>query len=111
MLKAWRNVRGGLIKVEPTIMDEILKQPLFGNPHIPNLVLEKLNTNVHVGKAMALARCACIKNLWNPITHNWKDLKGFSIRHTMVSIVIHNNLMMNILWDPSVVPSKIVLSD
>jgi len=95
-LKAWRNVKGGLIKVEPTIMDEIFKQPFFGNPHIPHLVPKKFNTNVHVGRTMALAGYTCIKDLWNSIIHNWKDLKDLSIRHTMASIVTHNNLMMNI---------------
>jgi hypothetical protein len=29
----------------------------------------------------------------------------------MASIVTHNNLMMNIPWDPGAVPSKIVLND
>jgi hypothetical protein len=60
---------------------------------------------------MALARCTCIKNLWNSITRNWKDLKDLNIRHTMASIVTHNNLMMNIPWDQSVVLSKILLGD
>jgi hypothetical protein len=54
-LKAWKNVKGGLIKIESTIMDEIFKQPLFGNPHIPHPVPEELNTSAHVGRAMALA--------------------------------------------------------
>jgi hypothetical protein len=89
-------------------MDEIFKQPFFGNPHIPHPIPEKLNTNVHMGRTMALARCTCIKDLWNSITHYWKDLKDLNIRHTMASIVTHNNLMMNVLWVPGVVPSKIV---
>jgi hypothetical protein len=110
-LKAWKNVKGGLIKVEPTIVDEVFKQTLFDNLHIPHLVLEELKTNAHVGKVMVLARCTCIKDLWNSIIHNWKDLKDLNIRHTMASIVTHNNMMMNILWDPSAIPSKIILGD
>ncbi len=34
---AWLNVRPGLIKSDPTNSDEVLRQPLFGNPSILNL--------------------------------------------------------------------------
>jgi hypothetical protein len=112
LLKAWRNVRCGLIKFErPTILDENFKQPLFGNSHIPQLVFEELNTSVHVGKTMFIARCTCIRDLWNSIIHNWKELKYLSIRHITTSFATHNNLMMNIPWDPGVVPLEIVSSD
>jgi hypothetical protein len=106
LLKAWRN-----ISKTPTIIDEDFKQPLFGNPHIPHLVFEELNSSVHVGRVMAIARCTCIKDLWNSIIQNWKELKYLSIRHTMAFVTTHNNLMMNIPWDPSVVPLEIVPSD
>ncbi len=33
---AWLNVRPGLIKSNPTNLDEVLRQPLFGNPSIFN---------------------------------------------------------------------------
>ncbi len=60
---------------------------------------------------MALIGCTCIKDLWNSITHYQKVLKDLNIKHTMASIVTHNNLMMNIPQDPGVIPSKIVSSD
>jgi hypothetical protein len=93
-LKAWRNVKGSLIKIEPIIMDEVFKQPLFGNPHIPHLVLENFNINVLVGTTMALV-----------------GFKRFNIRRTMAFIAIHNNLLINIPWDLGAIPSKIVLGD
>jgi hypothetical protein len=34
---AWLNVRPGLIKSDPTNLDEVLRQPLFGNPSILNV--------------------------------------------------------------------------
>jgi hypothetical protein len=64
-------------------MDEVFKQLLFGNPHIPHPIPEELNISVHVGRTMALIGCACIKDLWNSITHYYKDLKDLNIRHTM----------------------------
>jgi len=109
LLKAWRNVIGGLIKAKcPTILDEDFKQPLFDNPHIPHLVFEEFNTNVHVGKVIFIARCTCIRNLWNSNIHNWKELKYLSIRHTTASFATHNNLMMNIPSDLGVVPLEVV---
>jgi TATA-box binding protein (TBP) (component of TFIID and TFIIIB) len=48
------------------------------------------------GETMPLIGCTCIKDLWNSITHYYKDLKDLNIRHTMAFIVTHNNLMINI---------------
>jgi hypothetical protein len=33
---AWLNVKLGLIKSDPSNLDEVLRQPLFGNPSILN---------------------------------------------------------------------------
>lgn len=92
-------------------MDEVFKQPFFGNPHIPHPIPEELNISAHVGRAMVLVGCTGIKDLSNSIIQYYKDLKNLNIRHTMASIVTHNNLMMNIPWDPGAIPSKIVLGD
>jgi hypothetical protein len=72
-LKPWRNKRGGLIKVEPTIMDAVFKQPFFGNPCIPHPIPKELNISAHVGRTMVIAGCTCIKDLWNSIIHYWKE--------------------------------------
>jgi hypothetical protein len=72
-------------------MDEVFKQPLISNPHIPHPGHEDLNINVLVGGAMALA--------WFKRSQH-KAHNG-----------IHNNLLMNIPWDLGAVPLKIVLGD
>jgi hypothetical protein len=61
LMGAWRNVRDSLVKAEPTILDEILCQPLLGNIHILPLISKNLILATHVGKAMAFVGCTHVR--------------------------------------------------
>jgi hypothetical protein len=59
-MDVWRCARLGLLK-ESSCLDEVMRQPFFGNTLIPllgaNLLLLVATQN---GRAMALAGCSCI---------------------------------------------------
>jgi hypothetical protein len=81
LVGTWRNVWDGLLKVQPTLLDEILK-------------------TTHVGRAMALIGCTHMKDFWDSINSCYKELKDFGVRRTIASITARNNLVANIPWDP-----------
>jgi len=49
-------VRAGLVKIEPTLQAEVLKQPIFSNPLVTNYVGQPLGVNgLSEGRAIAKA--------------------------------------------------------
>jgi len=60
------NVRVGLVKTELTSQVEVLKQPIFNNPLITNVVDRPLGVNrLNEGPAIAKVSYTKIKNLWD----------------------------------------------
>ncbi len=57
IIGAWLNVRPGLIKMDPTNIAEILMQPLFGNPSIPQ-------RKRHPVRNKRFERSKCLCTLW-----------------------------------------------
>jgi len=78
----WLNVRPGLIKFNPTNSDEVLKQPLFGNPSILNSRGIPLGVGgVSEGNALAQSRCFRVKDIWNDVTKDWKGFTDLGMSH------------------------------
>ncbi len=111
LMGAWRNVRDNLVKAKPTILDEILCQPFFGNIHILHLVSKNLILVAQVGKTMAFVGCTRVKDLWDATSCNWKELKDLGLRRTSTSVVACNNLMINMPWGPCTTSSMFIQRD
>ncbi len=63
---AWLNVRPGLIKSDLSNLDEVLRQPLFGNPSILNASGTPLGVGgMSEGNAFAQFGYSRIKDMWN----------------------------------------------
>ncbi len=89
------------MNAEPTILDEILCQPLFGNIHILLPVSENLTLATHVGEeAMAFIGCTRVKDLWDATSCNRKELKDLGLRSTSTFVATCNNLVTNMPWEP-----------
>ncbi len=104
-------MRDSLVKGEPTILDEILCQSLFGYIHILLPVSKNLTLAAHVGKAMAFVGCTSVKDLWDATSCNWKELKDLGLKKTSTSIVTCNNLVINMPWEPCTKSSTLIQRD
>jgi len=76
-LKTFIAIRGNLIQRESEIINEILRQPMFGNP----MILEVADTPLGKGPNMRLHLWArsgicTIKNLWDEAEGDWKTAKA-----------------------------------
>jgi len=111
LMGVWRNVRDNLVKGEPTILDEILCQSLFGYIHILLPVSKNLTLAPHVGKAMASVGYTRVKDLWDATSCNWKELKDLGLKKTSTSVVTCNNLVINMPWDPCTTSSTLIQRD
>jgi hypothetical protein len=99
IVEAWMNARQGLTKSEPTTEDEILRQPIFGNPSI----LSASGTPLEVsgrseGSAFALAGCSRIKDIWNPERHCWKGLSELGMSQHAANIRHWEIITASIPW-------------
>jgi len=79
---AWLNVRLGLIKSDPSNLDEILRQPLFGNLSILNARGTLLGVGgVSEGNAFAQSGYSRVKDIWNVEAKDWKGLTDLGMKH------------------------------
>jgi hypothetical protein len=79
---AWLNVRPSLIKSNPTNSDEVLRQPLFGNPSILNSRGIPIRVGgVSEGNALAQFGCSRVKDIWNDAAKDWKGLTDLGMNH------------------------------
>jgi len=79
---AWLNVRPSLIKSDPTNSDEVLRQPLFGNPSILNSRGIPIRVGgVSEGNALAQFGCSRVKDIWNDAAKDWKGLTDLGMNH------------------------------
>ncbi|CAM6027949.1 unnamed protein product [Sphagnum balticum] len=79
---AWLNVRPDLTKSDPTNLDEVLRQPLFGNPSILNASGFPLRVGgMSEGKALAQSGYSRVKDIWNAEAKDWKRLTDLGMKH------------------------------
>jgi hypothetical protein len=90
------NVRACLVKTEPTSQAEVLKQPIFSNPLVTNVVDRSLGVSgLSEGRAIVKVKCTRIKDLWDQEEREWKSLPAFGmnshvINRTNKDIIISN---------------------
>ncbi len=79
---AWLNVKLGLIKSDPSNLDEVLRQPLFGNPSILNANGTPLGVGrVNEGNVFAQSGYSWVKDIWNVEAKDWKGLTDLGMKH------------------------------
>ncbi|CAM6016855.1 unnamed protein product [Sphagnum balticum] len=99
IVEAWLNVRPGLTKTEPTTKDEILRQPLFGNPSILSARGTPLGVSGRSeGCAFAHSRCTRIRDLWNSESKNWKSLLELGMSRHAANIRHREIIVASIPW-------------
>ncbi len=99
IVEAWLNVRPGLTKKEPTTKDEILRQPIFGNPSILSASGTPLGVSGRSeGSAFAHAGCTRIRDLWNPESQSWKGLSELGMSRHAANIRHWEIIMASIPW-------------
>jgi hypothetical protein len=66
ILHSWLSVRPGLCKAKPTNSAEMLRQPIFGNPLIPNQEGRPLGfSGRSEGNALASVGCSRVGDFWD----------------------------------------------
>jgi len=98
---AWLNVRPGLIKSDPTNSDEVLRQPIFGNPSILNSRGFPLGVGgVSESNAFAQSGCSRVKDIWNVATKDWKGLTDLGMSHHPSNRLSREMITSSIPWRP-----------
>jgi hypothetical protein len=98
---AWLNVRTGLKKSDPMSGEEILRQPLFGNPSICNASGDPLGVSGRgEGSALAHSGCTRVKDLWNPESRNWKSLYELGMSRHASNMRGRDIITTSIPWRP-----------
>jgi hypothetical protein len=102
-MDAWTQVKLGLIKKEPSFLEEVLQQPLFDNDFIPLLIPNPLRqATTHIRRAITTVGCSCINNFWNASCGNWKEFGMIRIRRTqktIMLIMVRKNFIASIPWN------------
>jgi hypothetical protein len=98
---AWLNVRPGLIKSDPTNLDEVLRQPFFGNPSILNASGTPLGVGgVSEGNAFAQSGYFRVKDIWNVKAKDWKGLTDLGMKHHPANRRGMETITTSIPWRP-----------
>jgi hypothetical protein len=98
---AWLNVRPGLIKFDLTNLDEVLRQPLFGNPSILNASGTPLEVGgVSEGNAFAQFGYSRVKDIWNVEAKDWKGLMDLGLKHHPANRRGMETITTSIPWRP-----------
>ncbi len=101
IVEAWLNVRPGLIKSDPTNLDEVLKQPFFGNSSILNASGFSLGVGgLSEGVAFAQSEYSRVKNIWNSEAKNWKGLMDLGMKHHPANRRGMETITTSIPWRP-----------
>ncbi len=92
-------MRPGLIKSDPTNLDEVLRQPLFGNPSILNASGFPLGVGeVSKGNAFAQSRYSQVKDIWNVEAKDWKGLTNLRMKYHPANRRGMETIMTSIPW-------------
>jgi len=95
------NVRASLMKTKPTSQAEVLKQPIFGNPLVTNVVNCTLGVNgLSEGRTITKARCTKIKDLWDWEDREWKSLPTLGMNSHIINRTNKDIIIFNIPWNP-----------
>jgi hypothetical protein len=101
MVKAWLNVRPGLLKSDPASAAEILRQPIFGNPSILSPRGLPLGVSgFSEGRALAHAGCLRIKNMWCERSKDWKSLEALGLSYHPANRDAWETITNSIPWRP-----------
>ncbi len=99
---AWLNVKPGLIKSDPTNLNEVLRQLLFGNPSILNLKGIPLGVGgENEGNALAHSGCSRVKDIWNDAAKEWKVLTDLGMSHHPSNRLGRETITTSIPWHPN----------
>jgi hypothetical protein len=111
-IRAWLNVRLGLTKSDPTTTDEILRQPLFGNPSILSASDTPLSVSgLSEGCAFAHSECSRVKDLWSPENKDWRGLSELGMSHHTSNRRCRDIITASIPWRPDEHDSHIQVGD
>lgn len=106
------NVRAGLVKTKPTSQAKVLKQPIFDNPLVTNVVDRTLGVNgLSEGRAITKAGCTKIKDLWDWEDREWKSLPTLGMNSHIINRINKNIIISNIPWNPIAFPSRFQTSN
>jgi hypothetical protein len=109
---AWLNVKLGLTKSDPSTGEDILRQPIFGNPSILNASGDPLGVSGRgEGSALAHAGCIRIKHLWNPENRNWKGLSELGMNRHASTMRGRDIITASIPWSPDELDFHIKVGD
>jgi hypothetical protein len=101
------NVRAGLVKTKPTLQAEVLKQPIFNNPLVTNVVGRTLGVNgLNERHAITKVGCTKIKDLWDWEDREWKSLLTLGMNSHIINRINKNIIISNIPWNPVAFPSR-----
>jgi len=105
-------VRPGLTKSDPTTVDEILRQPLFGNPSILSASSTPLGMSGRSeGCAFAHSRCTRVKDLWSPKNKDWRGLWELGMNRHASNMRCRDIITASIPWRPDEHNSHIQVGD
>jgi hypothetical protein len=91
------NMRADLVKIEPTSQAEILKQPIFNNPLVTNVVSHPLGVSgLSEGRGIIKAGCTRIKDLWDREDKEWKNLLALRMNSHIINQTSKNIIISSI---------------
>jgi hypothetical protein len=80
------NVKVGFMKTEPTLQEEVLKQPIFNNPLVTNVVGHPLGVSgLSEGWAIIKVGCIIIKDLWDRKAREWNSLPTLGMNSHIIN--------------------------
>jgi len=98
---AWLKVRPGLTKSDPMTADEILRQPLFGNPSILSASGTPLGVSgLNEGCTFAHSGCSRVKDLWSLENKDWRGLSKLGMSHHASNRRCKDIITASIPWRP-----------
>jgi hypothetical protein len=100
------NVKAGLVKTEPTLQVEVLRQPIFNNPLVTNMVGHPLGVNgFNEGRAITKASCTKIKDIWDREDREWKRHPTFRMNYHVINKTSRDTVISSIPSNPTTFPS------
>jgi hypothetical protein len=112
ILHSWLSVRPGLCKAKPTNSAKMLRQPIFGNPLIPNPEGRPLGFNGRSeGNALASVGYSRVGDFWDLEAKDWKGLSTLGVSFHAVNRLNRSLIIANIPWDPATFSDKPKVGD
>jgi len=99
IVEAWQNVRPGLSKKEPSIVDKVMRQAIFRNPSILSTRGTPLGVSgLSEGRTLAQSGCTRIKDLWYERNKDWKSLTTLRLSHHRANREARDLITNSIPW-------------